>query len=77
MYHNTLELQTIARAHQDDLLDSGARYHLGRLSPGLLGRGRRGIGLALIAAGERLADRRVGRPVALPAARGVGVGHAR
>ena len=80
MYHNSIDLQTIARAHQEDLLDSSARVHLGRLTPSLFTRGRRGIGLAMIAAGERLADRRSRRPApssaASPAAAKPAVGHA-
>lgn len=76
MYHHTIELQAIARAHQDDLLDTSARYHLGRLSPSLFARGRRSVGLALIATGERLADRRNRRPAVLSGAERVGVSRA-
>ena len=72
MYHHTIELQAIVRAHQDDLLDTSARYRRGRISPSLLSRCRRGIGLGMIAAGERLADRRDRRPTTTPATETIG-----
>ncbi len=77
MYLNSNDLQAIARAHQEDLLDSSARVHLGRLTPSLFSRGRRGIGLAMIAAGERLADRQSRRTAVRTSSAKPVVGHAR
>lgn len=67
MFHDPSELQALARIHQQELLDAGSKIHRGRIEPSLVAHCRRRAGLALIAAGERLADRRTIHPAPRPA----------
>lgn len=62
MYHSAIELQAIADAHLEDLRNERHRTAATRSTPGILAGMRRNVGLALIAAGEAIADRRSPRP---------------
>ena len=62
MYHSAIELQAIADAHQEDLRNERYCTASTRATPRLLSTMRRNVGLALISAGEAIADRRPSRP---------------
>lgn len=64
MFQGDWQLTHLAVARQKDLYEASSPYHVGSTTPSLLARARRNAGLALIAAGERLADRRGGLSVA-------------
>jgi hypothetical protein len=58
MYQSTFELEAIAEARQEDLRNEQYARASTRFTPGLVSRVRRNLGLALISAGESIADRR-------------------
>ena len=62
MYHSAIELQAIAEAHQEDLRNERYCKASTRSTPRVLTSVRRNLGLALISAGEAIADRRPARP---------------
>ncbi len=62
MYHSAIELQAIAEAHQEDLRNERYCKASTRGTPRFLASVRRTLGLALISAGEAIADRRSARP---------------
>jgi hypothetical protein len=63
MFHSDIDLHAIAEAHQEELRNE--RYASAststRATPRLVSRLRRNLGLALISAGESIADRRPSR----------------
>lgn len=64
MYHSAIELKAIAEAHQEDLRNERYCTASTRSTPRFLSHMRRNVGLALISAGEAIADRRPSRPSA-------------
>lgn len=61
MYHSAIELQAIVDAHQEDLRTERYPSASTRATPRLISSLRRYLGLALISAGETIADRRPAR----------------
>lgn len=64
MYHSTIELQAIANARQEDLRNERYCTASTRATPRIFASMRRNVGLALISAGEAIADRRPSRSIA-------------
>ena len=64
MYYSSIELQAIADARQDDLRNERYCTASTRATPRFLASIRRNVGLAMISAGEAIADRRPSRPSA-------------
>lgn len=62
MYYSAIELQAIADARQDDLRNEKYCTASTRATPRFIASMRRNVGLALISAGEAIADRRPSRP---------------
>ena len=60
----TIELQAIANARQEDLRNERYCTASTRATPRIFASMRRNVGLALISAGEAIADRRPSRPIA-------------
>ena len=64
MYPSVIELQAMANARQEDLRNERYCTASTRATPRILASLRRNVGLALISAGEAIADRRSSRPSA-------------